>query len=135
MWASPRSATSLGWRILVWVEGPYLAGAWNDIIFLTVFYCTAWSQASASRPTMATWGKPIRLPNNKCNPAENLGMESAVRSCHKTLNGCLKNWGILEKVYRHKITVHGMLFYTCVVITQLAIANGEPRFEVEYGDE
>jgi hypothetical protein len=64
-----------------------------------------------------------------------LGMQSAARSCHETLNGHLKNWGILEKVYRHDIMVHGMFFYACVVITQLSIANGEPLFEVEYGDE
>jgi hypothetical protein len=74
----------------------------------------------------------IKCPNNDCNSAENLGMQSAMRSCHKTLNGHLKNWGILEKVYRHDITVHGTVFYVCAVITQLAIANREPLFEVEY---
>jgi hypothetical protein len=37
----------------------------------------------------------------------------------------LKNWGILEKVYHHDITVHGMFFCACAVITQLAIANGK----------
>ncbi len=32
-----------------------------NVIFLTVFYCAVWSQASVSRPTTATWGMPIRL--------------------------------------------------------------------------
>jgi hypothetical protein len=31
--------------------------------------------------------------------------------------------------------VHGTFFYTCAVITQLTIANGEPLVEVEYGNE
>jgi hypothetical protein len=62
-------------------------------------------------------------------------MLSAARSCHETLNGYLKNWVILEKVYCHDITVHGTVLYACAVITQLSIVNGEPLFEVEYGDE
>jgi hypothetical protein len=70
-------------------------------------------------------------------------MQSAARSCHEALNKCLKNWGILEKVYRHHIKMQGMVFYVCAVITQLVIAvitqlpiaNREPLFEVEYGDE
>jgi hypothetical protein len=77
----------------------------------------------------------VKCPNNDCNPAANLGMQSAVRSCHETFNGCLKNWGILKKTYRHNITVHGTIFYTCAVITQLSVANREPLFDVEYGDE
>ena len=61
-------------------------------------------------------------------------MQWAARSRHEAFNGHLKNWVILEKVYRHDITVHGTVFYLCAVITQLSIANGEPLFEVEYGD-
>jgi hypothetical protein len=62
-------------------------------------------------------------------------MQGTARSCNETLNRHLKNWGILEKVYRHDIMVHGTSFYACAVITQLAIASGEPLFQVEYGDE
>jgi hypothetical protein len=67
--------------------------------------------------------KEIKCPNNDCNPVENLWMQSAARSCHKMLNRHLKNWGILEKVYRHNITAHRMVFYACAVITQLTIAK------------
>jgi hypothetical protein len=52
----------------------------------------------------------IKCPNNNCNPVENLGMQGTTKSCHKMLNGHLKNWGILEKLYRHDITVHGKVF-------------------------
>jgi hypothetical protein len=77
----------------------------------------------------------IKCPNNDCNLVENLGMQSVVRSCHEMLYWRLKNWGILEEVYRHDITLHGTVFYACAVITQLSIKNGKPLFEVEYGDE
>ena len=45
------------------------------------------------------------------------------------------NRGILSNTYCHNITKHDAVFYVCAVITQLAIVNGEPLFEVEYGDD
>jgi len=50
------------------------------------------------------------------------------------LNGRLKNWGILSQVFRHHIMTHGDVFRACAGVTQLTIENGEPLFEVEYGD-
>jgi hypothetical protein len=49
----------------------------------------------------------VKCPNNNCNPMENLAIQAPVRSQHETLNGRLKNWGILGQVYRHNIAVHG----------------------------
>jgi hypothetical protein len=76
----------------------------------------------------------IKCPDNTCNPKENLAMQAHVRSWHETLNERLKNWGILAQVYRHDIVAHGTVFHACAVVRQLSIANGEPLFEVEYGD-
>ena len=50
------------------------------------------------------------------------------------LNGRLKNWGILSQVFRHHITMHGDVFRSCAVVTQLTVENSEPLFEVEYAD-
>jgi hypothetical protein len=61
-------------------------------------------------------------------------MQGRVRACHETLNGQLKNWGILSQVFRHHITMHGDVFRACTVVTQLTIENGELLFEVEYAD-
>ncbi len=61
-------------------------------------------------------------------------MQGRARARHKTLNGWLKNWGILSQVFRHHIMMHGDVFRVCAVVTQLTIENGEPLFEVEYGD-
>ena len=122
---------------LVWVEGPYPAGAWPDIkIFLN---CLAGHLLPGERVEADNGyvGHPdkIKCPNNDCNPAENLGMQADARSRHETFNGRLKNWGILERRYRHNIGTHGMVFTACAVITQLGVANGEPLFEVEYSDK
>jgi hypothetical protein len=61
-------------------------------------------------------------------------MQGRVRARHETLNGRLKNWGILSQVYRHVIMKHGDVFQACAVVTQLTVENGEPLFEVEYAD-
>ena len=61
-------------------------------------------------------------------------MQGIARSCHETLNGRLKAWGIFGNVYRHDIREYGKVFYACAVITQLSVVNGEPLYEVEYRD-
>ncbi len=62
-------------------------------------------------------------------------MQAHVTSWHKTLNSWLKNWGILGTTYCHDITKHVTVFFACTIITQLAIADGEPLFKVEYIDK
>jgi hypothetical protein len=61
-------------------------------------------------------------------------MQGRVRACHETLNGCLKNWGILSQVLPHHISMHSDLIQVCAVLTQLTHKNGELLFEVEYKD-
>jgi hypothetical protein len=122
---------------LVWVEGPYPAGAWPDIkIFLNSLsgHLLPGKRVEADNGYVGHPDK-IKCPNNDSNPKRNLGMQSAARSCHETFNGRLKNWGILERTYRHDIGLHGMVFTACAVITQLCVANEEPLFKVEYGDK
>ena len=57
-----------------------------------------------------------------------------MRARHETLNGRLKNWGILSQVFHHHIMTHGDVFRACAVVTQLTVENGEPLFEVEHKD-
>jgi hypothetical protein len=122
---------------LVWVEGPYPAGAWPDLkIFLNTLagHLLPVEHVEANNGYVGHPDK-IKCPNNDCNPAKNLEMQLAARLRQETFNGHLKNWGILERTYRHKISQHGSVFTACTVITQLCVANGEPLFEVEYGNE
>ncbi len=76
----------------------------------------------------------IKCPKNDANPAVNLAMQGRARARHETLNGWLKNWGILKQVFCHHISLHGDVFRACAVLTQLAIVNGEPLFGVDYED-
>jgi hypothetical protein len=61
-------------------------------------------------------------------------MQGRVRARHETLNGRLKNWGILSQVFHHHIMTYGDVFRACAVVTQLTVENGEPLFEVEHKD-
>jgi hypothetical protein len=121
---------------LVWIQGPYPAGKYTDII---IFNKVLTNFLEPGKPMEANNGyrghaDKINCPTNDANPMENLGMQGRVRARHETFNGQLKNWGILSQVFRHHISLHGNVFWTCVVLTQLAIDNGEPPFGVEYGD-
>ncbi len=121
---------------LVWIQGPYPAGKYNDIaIFNKVLrhFLEPGERVEADEGYRGHEDK-IKCPSNPANPPENLAMQGRVRARHETLNGRLKNWGILSQVFRHDISLHGPVFRACAVITQLAIKNGEPLFTVEYKD-
>ena len=76
----------------------------------------------------------IKCPVNDPHPAKNQAMQGRVRAHHETLNWWPKNWGILSHVFRHHITMHGDVFRACTVVTQPTVQDGEPLFEVKYGD-
>jgi len=121
---------------LVWIEGPYAAGEWNDIAIFN--NCLA-SFLDPNERVEADNGyrgheDKIKCPNNPSNHPENLAMQARVRSRHETFNGRLKNWGILSQVFRHDISLHGTVFHACAVITQLMVGHEEPLFAVEYSD-
>ena len=118
---------------LVWIQGPYPMGKYNDIaIFNKVLhhFLDPAEQVEANEGYVGHH-KKIKCPQNVGNPVEKWAMQGRVRVRHNTLNGRLKNWGILSQVYRHNIMRHGDVFQECAVVTQLTIKNGEPLFEVE----
>ena len=58
-------------------------------------------------------------------------MMTIVRSRQETVNTRFKQWGILVQTNRQDIVDHHDVFAAICVITQLAIRNCEPLFEVE----
>jgi hypothetical protein len=121
---------------LVWIQGPYPAGKYTDIKIFNKVLRNFLEPGERVEADEGYRGHPdkIKCPGNDANPAENRAMQGRVRACHETLNGRLKNWGILSQVYRHDIMRHGDVFRACAVVTQLTIQDGEPLFEVEYAD-
>ena len=120
----------------MWIQGPYPAGKYTDIKFFNKVLRNFLEPGERVEADEGYRGHPdkIKCPGNDMNPAENRAMQGRVRARHETLNGRLKNWGILSQVYRHDIMRHGDVFRACAVLTQLTVENGEPLFEVEYED-
>jgi hypothetical protein len=121
---------------LVWIQGPYPAGCFNDIaIFNKVLrhFLEPGERVEADNGYDGAADK-IKCPDNPCNPVENEGMQSPARYRHETINGRFKTWGILQQMYRHDIRRHGEVFRAIAIMTQLAISNGSQLFSVEYED-
>ena len=121
---------------LVWIQGPYPAGQFNDIAIFNM--CLAhkldpYERVEADNGYCGHVDK-VKCPKNANNRLEKRRMQARVRARHETFNGRLKNWGILKQVFRHKVLLHGKVFRACAVITQLMVENGELLFSVEYND-
>jgi len=116
---------------LVWIQGPYPASKYTDIAIFNKALRNFLEPGERVEADEGYHGHPdkIKCPGNVANPAENRAMQGRVRARHETLNGRLKNWGILSQVFRHHITMHGNVFRACAVVTQLTIENGEPLFQ------
>lgn len=77
----------------------------------------------------------VKCPASFVNPPENEEMQQRVRNRQETVNKRMKQWEILKVSYRHDLSTHGDVFRAILVITQVAIHNGEPLFScADYAD-
>ncbi len=129
-------ASTSGGGNLVWIQGPYPAGKWLDIKIFNAVLANFLERYERVEANDGYRGHPnkVKCPLNDIAPAEKLAMQERVRARHETINGHLKNWGILSQVFRHDIRCHGEVFQACAVLTQLTIEQGEPLFSIEYED-
>jgi hypothetical protein len=121
---------------LVWINGPYPAGAWTDIkTFNKVIrhFLEPGEHVEANSGYVGAADK-IKCPNDPCNPVADKGMQSRVRYRHEMINERCKTWQILKNTYRHNLLHHGKEFRAIAIITQIGIENGEPLFQAEYED-
>ena len=130
-------ATSILGGDLVWINGPYEPGIWNDI---SVFRNALLSELDEGERVEADDGyvgespEYVKCPRSIGNHEITESMAAIVRRRHETINKRFKQWGILKQAYRGDITEHGLAFRVVAVVTQLAIENGEPLFSVDYED-
>ncbi len=74
---------------LVWIQGPYPAGAWPDIKIFTsclAHFLEPYERVEADNNYRRHADK-VKCPKNDVNPIENLKMQGCIRAHHKTLNG------------------------------------------------
>lgn len=123
---------------IVWINGPYEPGVWNDIAIFRdgiMHHLEDGERVEADDGYIGEAPTYVKCPKCFTNPRETLFMQQRVRNRQETVNKRFKNWGILKQVYRHDIPHHGDAFRAIVVITQLSITKGEPLFECGYSDQ
>lgn len=122
---------------ICWINGGFPAGSHADVeIFRSclVTYLEPFERVEADDGYIAEAPERVRCPKCVTVPQERKAMMSVVRSRHETINRRLKQWRILKTMFRHDITMHETAFTAVAVMTQIAISNGEPLFDVEYSD-
>ncbi len=85
---------------LVWIQGPYPAGTYNDI---KIFNQCLRHHLEPGERVEADEGyrghvDKVKGPGNDVS-SKNVVMQGRGRARHETLNGRLKNWGILSQVF------------------------------------
>jgi hypothetical protein len=122
---------------IVWINGPYEAGIWNDI---SIFRDSLVSNLEPNERVEADDGylgehpQHVKCPAGIGNLKITEYMQQRVRNRQETINERFKNFEILKQVFRHDIILHGDVFRAIAVILQLTINAGEILFECGYRD-
>ena len=122
---------------IVWVNGPYPAGAWPDIkIFRNclISHLGVGERVEADDGYIGEAPQYIKCPKSFTNLTITEHMQSRVRSRQETANKRFKDWAALQVIFRHDITLHADVFRTAVIMTQLKINSGEVMFSCGYKD-
>jgi hypothetical protein len=127
-------AVSLKGGHIVWINGPYECGTWPDIeIFRNSLksFLEPGERVEADDGYIGEEPEFCKTPSGFSSRSECQDkFRSRLRSRHETVNARIKNFGILQNRYRHELTKHSLVFRACAVLSQLAIENGEPLFEL-----
>jgi hypothetical protein len=125
---------------IVWINGPYEAGMWNDF---KIFRDALLTMLAPSERVEADDGyvgeapQYVKCPKSFTNPEETEAMQQLVRNRQETVNKRFKQWGVLKQIFRHSkdnLGSHGDCFAAIAVITQVSINHGERLFDVRYRD-
>jgi hypothetical protein len=123
---------------LVWLEGPFSAGKFSDIIIFRhtlIHHLDPLEQVVADDGYVGEAPGKVKCPCTRIELSDARAMLSNVRSRHETLNGRFKFWEILKQPFRHDIVMqHGTVFRAIAGIMQVAIDEGAKLFSVEYND-
>jgi hypothetical protein len=123
---------------IVWVNGPFDAGR-HDV---TIFKEDGLKDMLADEECVEVdngYQGDIKFKNPKISQSRKDRKEkSAVRARHEIVNGRLKQFEVLNSVFRHNIDMrakHKMCFNAVAVITELGFEYGSGLYDVEYNPE
>ncbi|KAL7503453.1 hypothetical protein ACHAXN_001253 [Cyclotella atomus] len=127
-------ALSIGSGGIVWINGPFPAGTFNDITIFCECLQTALDDGERVEADDGYRGDPTicKMPadvlTQSCEEAD--ALQKRTQGCHKTVNARLKNFKTLVEQYRHDKTQHGYVFRAVACLVQIAF--GDPLYNVNY---
>lgn len=120
---------------IVWIHGPFPCGANPDIVIFRKALKAKLQQAREKCiADLGYRGEPqlINTPNPYDSAAmKRLKKDAAMR--HETANKHFKEFNVLGSTFRHELEFHKPCFEACAVLTQMAIIQGEPLYQTQYG--
>jgi DDE superfamily endonuclease len=121
---------------VVWINGPFPCGAMNDwSIFRDGlrFWLDVGERVEADDGYLAGDPEYCKTKSGMSRQVENAKVQGATRARGETINKRLKQYAVLTVPFRHDIiSKHSDCFRSCVVLTQLAIRNDQPLFDLDY---
>lgn len=119
---------------IVWLHGPFPCGDWPDLRIAreSLIYALDPGEVYVADGGYYDGENWSDTPNG-LNTFEQ-AQKALARARHETANGRFKMWSVLRQRYRHKRESHSAVFHAIVNITQLAIQNGEPLFQIMYNE-
>lgn len=121
---------------IVWLNGPYECGMWNDLSIFRdslISFLGEGERVEADDGYVGAEPDYCKTPGGACSKSE--GVEACkqrklFRARHESVNARLKNFEVLNQKYRHSLYSHGDVFRAVAVLVQLSIENGEPLWQV-----
>jgi len=126
-------AVSLLSSDIVWINGPFCPGDWND---LEIFRLNLMNQLEVGERIEADNGYVGEAPVYVVCPASctstepSLAMMKRVEGRHEAMNRHLKNWKCMKGNFDvkgspvEKMEMHGNLFRACAIVKQVAMQMG-----------
>ena len=125
---------------IVWVNGPFPCGDFNDLQIFMDFGLKDNLEKDERVEADDGYGGAdpefTRTRSSIFHSKLTAGVRNEVRARHETANKRIKQFAALSGVFRHDLCKHSTVFLAIVLATQIAIEEGESLFEIEgYHDD
>ena len=125
---------------IVWSNGPFPCGSWPDLRIARneIIFLIDPEEKILADGGYADGGQFFETPTGINNADQR--MKQLARARHETINRRLKQWNVLQRVFRHGTEKHCNVFLAVLNITHMQMAvgsvDGEKRqtFQIEYKD-
>lgn len=113
---------------IVWANGGVPCGEYSDLKLARAGYVDA---VGPDEMTIAddTYKDANFFIYPSGNP-ESIREQKRIMARHETVNRRLKQWGVLQKVFRHSLQLHSPCFYAVVNVTQIMFDNNEGLYQL-----